>query len=118
MTSAYHLQSNGLTEWFNQTLQRILLNSEQNNWMNSLMDLYLPRYLQNLPFEIICRCSYVSMHRMHNSCFYVITCRKAVLPVEVGGQSQIDSGYSSKDCNTSYYDCDIIFSQIVVTLNK
>ena len=31
--------------------------------------------------------------------------KQYILPVEVGEQSQIDSGYSSKDCNTSYKDC-------------
>ena len=43
MTSAYHLQSNGLTETFNQTLQITLIwlvNDKQNDW-----DKYLPAIL-------------------------------------------------------------------------
>ena len=39
LTSAYHPQSNGLDEWFNQTLQRQLLkfvDSEPKNWDQNL----------------------------------------------------------------------------------
>ena len=39
VTSAYHPQSNGLTEWFNQTLQTTLtklVNKAQNDWDDHL----------------------------------------------------------------------------------
>lgn len=72
LTSAYHPQSNGLDERFNQTLQRQLLKfveTEQNQW-----DLFLDSILFSYR---------VSQHdSTRYSPFFLVYGRKAKLPIE------------------------------------
>eukprot|EP00731_Ephydatia_muelleri_P022608 Em0015g191a len=72
MTSAYHPQSNGLDERFNQTLQRQLLKfveSEQNSW---------DQFLDAILFSYRVSCQDSTKH----SPFYLVYGRQPRLPIE------------------------------------
>eukprot|EP00731_Ephydatia_muelleri_P022827 Em0015g410a len=72
MTSAYHPQSNGLDERFNQTLQRQLLKfveSEQNSW---------DQFLDAILFSYRVSCQDSTKH----SPFYLVYDRQPRLPIE------------------------------------
>ena len=92
ITSAYHPQSNGLDERFNQTLQRQLLkfvNEEQTDW-----DLYLDAILFSY------RTSRQDSTKM--SPFYLVYGRQARLPLETAvhpGNQEPDEGVKTEEVN-------------------
>ena len=92
ITSAYHPQSNGLDERFNQTLQRQLLkfvNEEQTDW-----DLYLDAILFSY------RTSRQDSTKM--SPFYLVYGRQARLPLEMAvhpGNQEPDEGVKTEEVN-------------------
>ena len=90
ITSAYHPQTNGLDERFNQTLQRQLLKfveSKQDTW-----DLYLDSILFSYRVSVHDSTKY--------SPFFLVYGRNAKLPVEFNIKSPEDGEMENHDVST------------------
>eukprot|EP00731_Ephydatia_muelleri_P017503 Em0010g601a len=96
LTSAYHPQSNGLTERFNQTLQTALqkvVNDEQNNWDDHISAiLFAYRTAKQKATKL--------------SPFELMYCRKAILPVEMDPLNEVSSG-NEKECEDDEEDAEM-----------
>ncbi|KAL5496713.1 hypothetical protein EMCRGX_G013057 [Ephydatia muelleri] len=96
LTSAYHPQSNGLTERFNQTLQTALqkvVNDEQNNWDDHISAiLFAYRTAKQKATKL--------------SPFELMYCRKAILPVEMDPLNEVSSG-NEKECEDDEKDAEM-----------
>eukprot|EP00731_Ephydatia_muelleri_P010665 Em0005g1251a len=96
LTSAYHPQSNGLTERFNQTLQTALqkvVNDEQNNWDDHISAiLFAYRTAKQKATKL--------------SPFELMYCRKAILPVEMDLLNEVSIG-NEKECEDDEKDAEL-----------
>lgn len=93
ISTAYHPQTNGLVERFNQTLQRSLVkmaNKEQNDW-DEYIDGVLFAYrtatqksTNSTPFEVMyCRCEDISLLIRLTCLLVLFSLRKPILPIEL-----------------------------------